>query len=159
MPVGLPPFQALLDDHADDVLRFLAACVGPGEADDCFQETFIAALRAYPRLRRGSNVRSWLLTIAHRKAIDAHRARGRRPVPVADAGAGSAVADSGERDGDPAGLWHEVGALPQRQRAAVALRFVCDFSYRDIGRAIGCTEPAARRNVHEGLKRLREGRT
>ena len=157
--MGPPPFQALLDDHADDVLRFLVACVGPHEADDCFQETFVAALRAYPRLRRGSNVRAWLLTIAHRKAIDAHRARGRRPVPVADAGSHSTMEGPGERDGDDAGLWHDVGALPQRQRAAVALRFVCDFSYRDIGRAIGCTEPAARRNVYEGLERLREGRT
>ena len=84
--MGIPPFQTLLDEHRDDVYRFLVASVGPTEADDCFQETFIAALRAYPRLRDASNLRSWVLTIAHRKAIDAHRGRKRRAVPVEDVG-------------------------------------------------------------------------
>src|SRR5204863_311008 len=82
--VTLPPFQRVPDEHRDDVHRFLMASAGPNEADDAFQETFIAALRAYPRLRPDSNVRGWLLTIAHRKAVDAHRARGRRAVPVAE---------------------------------------------------------------------------
>src|SRR5205823_13977880 len=83
MSVALPPFQRLLDAYAEDVYGFLHATVGATEADDCFQDTFLAALRAYPRLQHGDNLRSWLLTIAHRKAIDAHLARGRRDVPVA----------------------------------------------------------------------------
>src|SRR5204862_7003487 len=70
MSVALPPFQRLLDTYAEDVYGFLHATVGATEADDCFQDTFLAALRAYPRLRHGDNLRSWLLTIAHRKAID-----------------------------------------------------------------------------------------
>src|SRR5262249_37750138 len=81
---GPPPFQRFLDSHRDAVWRFLVASVGPAEAEDCFQETFIAALRAYPRLRPRSNLRAWVLTIAHRKALDAHRARARRAQPVAD---------------------------------------------------------------------------
>ena len=80
----LPPFQRFLDAHRDDVLRFLVASVGRHDADDAFQETFLSALRAYPRLRPDSNLRGWVLTIAHRKAIDVHRARGRNPVPVAE---------------------------------------------------------------------------
>ena len=110
MAVRLPPFQALLDEHRDDVYRFLVASLGRDEADDCFQETFISALRAYPRLRDASNLRSWLFTIAHRKAIDAHRARARRAVPVeevpeqADAG-GSCL------NGEPE-LWRAVRGLP-----------------------------------------------
>ena len=84
MGVSLPPFQAFLDAHRDDVYGFLVAAAGPDQADDCFQETFVSALRAYPRLRRGSNLRAWILTIAHRKALDAHRSRARRPLPVAD---------------------------------------------------------------------------
>src|SRR3954465_15839064 len=79
---SLPPFQALLDEHGSDVLGFLVASVGPHDAEDCFQETFIAALRAYPRLQHTGNLRSWLLTIAHRKAIDPPRGRGRRAVPA-----------------------------------------------------------------------------
>ena len=76
--MALPPFQALIDQHRDDIYRFLRASVGPNDADDCFQETFISALRAYPRLRGDSNLRGWLFTIAHRQALDPHRARGRR---------------------------------------------------------------------------------
>src|SRR5881275_2066051 len=68
----LPPFQRFLEDHRDDVWRFLVAAVGRTDADDCFQETFMAAMRAYPRLRAGGpdhNLRAWVLTIAHRKAL------------------------------------------------------------------------------------------
>ena len=153
MGVRLPPFQALLDDHRDDVYRFLVASLGRQEADDCFQETFIAALRAYPRLRDASNLRSWLFTIAHRKAIDAHRARSRRAVPVEEV---PERADAGGigLNGEPE-LWRAVRGLPAKQRAAVLHRYVNDLAYADIGRVMGCSEDAARRSVHEGLKKLR----
>jgi RNA polymerase sigma factor (sigma-70 family) len=153
MGVRLPPFQALLDEHRDDVYRFLVASLGRDEADDCFQETFIAALRAYPRLRDGSNLRSWLFTIAHRKAIDSHRARGRRAVPVEEV---PERADAGgvELNGEPE-LWRAVRGLPSKQRSAVLHRYVNDLAYADIGQVMGCSEEAARRSVHEGLKKLR----
>lgn len=149
----LPPFQALLDEHRDDVYRFLVASLGRDEADDCFQETFISALRAYPRLRDASNLRSWLFTIAHRKAIDAHRARARRAVPVEEV---PERADASGRalNGEPE-LWRAVRGLPAKQRAAVLHRYVNDLAYVDIGRVMGCSEGAARRSVHEGLKKLR----
>jgi RNA polymerase sigma factor (sigma-70 family) len=155
MSVRLPPFQALLDDHRDDVYRFLVASLGREEADDCFQETFIAALRAYPRLRDASNLRSWLFTIAHRKAIDAHRARARRAVPVEEV---PEQADAGGigLNGEPE-LWRAVRGLPSKQRAAVLHRYVNDLAYADIGQVMGCSEEAARRSVHEGLKKLRTG--
>jgi RNA polymerase sigma factor (sigma-70 family) len=151
---NLPPFQQLLERHQGDVLGFLIASVGPQEAEDCFQETFLAALRAYPRLEDDSNLRGWLLTIAHRKAIDHHRARGRRPTPVGDP---PEVADRRMAPGqkETTGIWRFVAALPPKQRSAVALRFACDLPHRDIAVALGTSEEAARRNVHEGIKRLR----
>ncbi len=149
----LPPFQALLDEHRDDVYRFLVASLGRDEADDCFQETFISALRAYPRIRDASNLRSWLFTIAHRKAIDAHRARGRRALPVEEV---PEQADDGGvgLNGEPE-LWRAVRGLPTKQRAAVLHRYVNDLAYADIGQVMGCSEDAARRSVHEGLTKLR----
>lgn len=147
----LPPFQSLLDEHSGDVLGFLIASVGPQDAEDCFQETFLAAIRAYPRLDDDRNLRGWLLTIAHRKAIDHHRARKRRPDPV---GVAPGVADR-DRDHDK-GIWSAVATLPPKQRTAVALRFACDMPHRTIAETLGGSEEAARRNVHEGLKRLRE---
>lgn len=155
MTVGLPPFQRFLDANRDAVWRFLVSSVGPVEADDCFQETFIAALRAYPRLRADSDLRAWVLTIAHRKSLDAHRARGRRAVPVDDL----AVADgpvSASPESTDQGLWSAVAELPARQRSAVVLRYVADLPHRDIAVAIGCSEDAARRSLHEGLVKLRK---
>ena len=148
---GPPPFQLFLNANREEVWRFLASSVGPVDADDCFQETFIAALRAYPKLRDGSNLRAWVLTIAARKAIDAHRARTRRAVPVPE----PAVIDG--RRSDPAAepddaLWSAVQELPDAQRVAVVLRYVGDLAHRDIAEAIGCSEDAARRSLHEGLR-------
>lgn len=153
MAVRLPPFQALLDEHRDGVYRFLVASVGRDDADDCFQETFISALRAYPRLKDTSNLRAWLFTIAHRKAIDAHRARSRRAVPVEEVPERPARAEV-PPNGEPE-LWSAVRDLPGKQRAAVLHRYVNDLAYGDIGQVMGCSEEAARRSVHEGLKKLR----
>ncbi|HMD51076.1 MAG TPA: sigma-70 family RNA polymerase sigma factor [Solirubrobacteraceae bacterium] len=151
----LPPFQRFLDGHRDEVWRFLVSSVGPTEAEDCFQETFISALSAYPRLRADSNLRAWVLTIAHRKAIDCHRARARRALPVAEPDGPDPHPhhSAAERDEQ---LWDAVGALPTRQRAAVVLRFVADLPHREIAVAIGCSEEAARRSLHEGLLKLRK---
>lgn len=146
------PFQRFLDDHRDDVWRFLVASVGRQDADDCFQETFLSAMRAYPQLRSDSNHRAWVLTIAHRKAMDHFRARKRRAVPVEELPEipvhdGLAVHDEA--------TWEQVHSLPPKQRGAVLLRYAGDLSYAEIGVALGCTEGAARRNVFEGLGKLR----
>jgi RNA polymerase sigma factor (sigma-70 family) len=152
MSVKLPPFQALLDEHRADVYRFLVATAGPAEADDCFQETWIAALRAYPRLRRGDNLRAWLFRIAQNKSIDAHRARGRRAVPVAAVPERAAPPAA---DGEPE-LWERVRELPEKQRTAVFCRSVLGMPYEELAVLLQSSEDAARRNVHEGLKRLKE---
>lgn len=142
----------LLDRHADEVLGLLRGAVGRADADDCFQETFLAALRAYPKLRHGDNLRGWLFTIAHRKAVDHHRANGRRPLPVAEVE--EIAAEATERRDDE--IWAAVAELPAKQRAAVALRFTGDLPHREIADALGCSQEAARRSLHEGLKRLRK---
>ena len=130
---ALPPFQTLLDEHAAEVLAVLRGAVGRIDADDAFQETFLAALRAYPRLR------------------DDHRARGRRPLPVAE------VAEEAVSDPEPDdGLWEAVAALPPKQRAAVTLRYASDLPHAEIAAALGSSPEAARRSLHEGLKKLRK---
>lgn len=148
----LPPFQRFLDEHRADVYRFLVAAAGPSEAEDCFQETFLAALRAYPRLRDASNLRGWILTVAHRKAMDAHRARARRADPVDEVPDRPATPAT---EPDPA-LWAAVRELPPGQRGAILLRFVADLPYAQIGRTLGCAEDAARQRVREGLRTLKE---
>ena len=144
--VKLPPFQLLLDRHSGELFRFLSASVGPVDAEDAFQDTFLSALRAYPKLRDASNLRAWLFQIAHRKALDVHRARGRNPIPVEQV---PEVAVSVGGDAEPA-LWRAVRRLPDKQRTAVFLRFAADLDYAQIGQALSCSEPAARQNVRGG---------
>ena len=148
----LPPFQKLIDAHGRDVHRLLISLVGREDADDCYQETWLAALRAYPRLRDARNLRSWLLTIAHRKAIDHLRARRRVPALVGELP--DRAAPPGAEPADEA-LWRRVRELPDKQRTALALRYVADASYTEISVVMQTSQEAARRSVHEGLKRLR----
>ena len=150
---ALPPFQTLIDEHAADVMAVLRGAVGRADAEDCFQETFLAALRAYPKLGDGRNLRGWLITIAHRKAIDHHRASG----PAAAAGRRGRARCAVERPAEPDdGIWELVGALPPKQRAAVTLRYASDLPHAEIAAALGCSPEAARRSLHEGMKRLRK---
>jgi RNA polymerase sigma factor (sigma-70 family) len=153
--VKLPPFQALLDAHRADVYRFLVATAGPADADDAFQETWIAALRAYPKLGRADNLRAWLFRIAQNKAIDAHRANARRAIPVA-AVPERASPPPGAAAGSEPELWARLRELPRKQRTAVFCRAVLGMPYAELAVLLESSEDAARRNVHEGLKRLRE---
>lgn len=149
----LPPFQRLLDDHAQELHRFLVASVGPTDAEDCLQETLLSALRAYPRLRHADNLRAWLYTIAHRKATDTVRSRQRHRAGDLD-GVTDRLASPAHRLPDD-GLWNSVRALPPKQRAALVHRYVFDLAYREVGARMGISEEAARQNVSAGLRRLR----
>lgn len=151
--MSLPPFERVVAEHGPAVLRFCVSQAGSTRGEDVFQEAMLSALRAYGQLRDPGAVRSWLFSIAARKAVDAHRARVRAPVPVED------VPEPNVGDGTPEprddALWARVRALPAKQRQAVALRYVADLSHAEIAAALGTSEAAARRNVFEGLRRLR----
>jgi RNA polymerase sigma factor (sigma-70 family) len=149
---GLPPFERVVSEHGPAVLRFCAAQVGPARAEDCFQETMLAALRAYDGLRDPPAIRAWLLSIAARKAIDEHRAHARAPQPTGDV---DALAGGEHAPGGHETLWEHVRALPAQQRRAVTLRYRADLTHAEIAAVMQTSEPAARRNVFEGLKRLR----
>jgi RNA polymerase sigma factor (sigma-70 family) len=154
----LPPFEAFLEANRTLVYRYLVAAVGPVDADDVFQETFLAALRAYPRCTEPERLDRWVLRIASRKAIDHHRATARRPVPVA------APPDRAASGGDPAaeGLTATAEAvrdLPSRQRDAVAYRHVLGLSVAETASLMGTTEDAVRANAYQGIKKLKERAT
>ena len=106
-----PPFEAVVCAHSQMVLRVCRAVVGADDAEDAWTETFLAALSAYPSLPPDANVEAWLVTIAHRKAIDLVKARGRRAVPVDDVP--NVPSSLGVVDLDQAALWAAVKTLPQ----------------------------------------------
>ena len=149
----LPPFERLVELHGPALLRFCAARVGPDRADDCFQETMLAALRAYAEVREEGAVRGWLFSIAARKAVDSHRAAAKVPQAMEDIEAVGGAKEPAYRD---AALWARVGRLPDKQRQAVTLRYRGDLSHREIAAVMETSEESARRNVFEGLARLRK---
>jgi RNA polymerase sigma factor (sigma-70 family) len=151
--MDLPPFQALFEDNRTDVYAFLVALVGSQDAEDCWQETWLSALRSYPKLKDSSNLRSWVMTIAHRKALDALRRRRRRE-PQLSAEVPDAASEPSS-DHEPV-LWALLRRLPPKQRSAVFLRVVGDMKYVEVASIMDCSEDAARQSARQGLNKLRE---
>ena len=147
----MQPFEAIVAEHGPVVMRVCRALLGPVEADDAWSETFLAALRAYPGLRPGSNVRGWLVTIAHNRSIDQLRAHNPAPLPAPEVSNGF---ESGPEPPDTE-LHAALAALPFKQRGAVVYRYLADLSYDDVAGLLECSPAAARRNAADGIASLR----
>lgn len=149
----MTPFEQIVSDHGPTVLRVCRAVLGTADAEDAWSETFLAALTAYPSLPAGSNIEAWLVTIAHRKAIDVTRGRNRRAVPMGE------IPDRPARSGRPENwdgdLWAALAALPLAQRTAVAYHYLAGLPYRDVADITGGSADAARRAAADGIKALR----
>jgi RNA polymerase sigma factor (sigma-70 family) len=159
---GKPPFETVVSAHGSTVLRVCRAVLGPADADDAWSETFLSALKAYPDLPADANVEAWLVTIAHRKAIDVTRAAARRAIPVADtpdpppgapdtrgpdAGGRGLVADDD--------LAEAITRLPAKQKQAVAYHYLAGLPYADVAAILGGSTEAARRAAADGVATLR----
>src|SRR5215470_934649 len=148
------PFERIVEEHGGTVLRVCRVLLGAHDAEDAWSETFLAALRAYPDLPDDANAEAWLVTIAHRKAIDVIRARRRQPAPAGDLPeTPTTLGLPGASDGD---LWQAVAALPDKQRQAVAYHYVAGLAYAEIADILGGTTDAARRAAADGVKNLRK---
>ena len=148
------PFEDVVAEHGATVLRVCRAVLGPVDADDAWSETFLSALRAYPDLPADANAESWLVTIAHRRAIDVARARSRRPVPTDRVPERPAAgADPADRDD---AVWSALQRLPGKQRHAVAYHYIAGLPYAEIAELIGNSPDAARRAAADGIKTLRK---
>lgn len=148
-----PPFEELVAEHGPTVLRVCRAVLGPADAEDAWSETFLAALDAYPRLRPNSNIEAWLVTIAHRKALDHVRARSRRPIPTDTLP--EPPADEGRPGDRESGLWEALEALPLKQRQTIAYHYLAEMPYARVARIVGGSEDAARRAAADGMATLR----
>lgn len=154
------PFESVVADHGATVLRVCRAVVGTVDADDAWSETFLSALAAYPSLPADANLEAWLVTIAHRKAIDITRARSRRPSPHANLP--ERIGPSNPVVGTDPELVKAVSSLPPKQRQAVAYHYLAGLPYAEISVIVGSTAEAVRRAAADGiatLRRLHEHRT
>jgi RNA polymerase sigma factor (sigma-70 family) len=150
--VSLPPFDDVVTEHGRTVLRVCRALLPLPDAEDAAADALLAAMQAYPRLRPDSDVKAWLVTIAHRKTLDILRRRARHAVPVAELPEHAARAEPAVPDQS---LWDAVRKLPVGQRRAVAYHYVADLPYAEIAALMGTSEAAARRSAADGIKTLR----
>jgi len=154
-PAPRVPFEAVVAEHGPTVMRVCRAILDPVDADDAWVDTFVSAMRAYPDLAPGSNVRGWLVTIAHNRAIDVARAARRRPVPTAAITEEPVVTAQDTATPADGALRAALDALGDKQRAAVVHRHLADLPYPEIARPMDISEAAARRNASDGIANLR----
>jgi len=147
-----PPFENVIAQHGATVLRVVRAVLGHPDADDAWSETFLAAMKAYPDLTADANVEAWLVTIAHRKAIDITRATARRAIPVPDTPDRPSPSHADEPHLE---LTEAVAALPPKQRQAVAYHYLAGLPYADIATLLDSSAAAARRAAADGIATLR----
>jgi RNA polymerase sigma factor (sigma-70 family) len=149
---GKPTFETVVAEHGSTILRVCRAVLGPNDADDAWSETFLSALKAYPDLPAGANIEAWLVTIAHRKAIDVARSTARRATPVAD------LPEAGSRpsaDTDKLDLAGLLARLPPKQKRAVAYHYLAGLPYAEVAEILGGSTDAARRAAADGIASLR----
>jgi RNA polymerase sigma factor (sigma-70 family) len=147
-----PPFEAVVDQYGATVLRVCRAVLGSVDADDAWSETFLSALKAYPELPGDANVEAWLVTIAHRKAIDVTRSAARRAIPTDELPDAPTAPAADQRDLD---LTAALGRLPAKQKQAVAYHYLADLPYNDVAAILGGSVEAARRAAADGIATLR----
>jgi RNA polymerase sigma factor (sigma-70 family) len=145
------PFETVVCDHGPTVLRVCRAVVGPIDADDAWSDTFLAAMKAYQDLPADANVEAWLVTIAHRKAIDITRARSRHAIPT-DTVPETPTAAHHDRDDD---LADALERLPNKQKQALAYHYLAGLPYADVASILGGSTDAARRAAADGIAALR----
>jgi RNA polymerase sigma-70 factor (ECF subfamily) len=144
----LPPFWLLVENHADELLRYARRLSGD-DAEDIVQEAFLRGLRSYPSLKHGDHLRAWLFRITTTTAFD-HSGK-QREVPVAEV-----RGEVFEHSYDDGAFESIIESLSDANRDALRLRFVEDLAYDDIARKLGCSAAAARRRVSTAIGSLRE---
>lgn len=144
----LPPFWSLVENHADELLRYARRLSGD-DAEDIVQEAFLRGLRSYPSLKHGDHLRAWLFRITTTTAFD-HSGR-QREIPVAEL-----KGETFEPSYDDGAFESIIEFLSDANRDALRLRFVEDLTYDDIASKLGCSPAAARRRVSTAIRSLRE---
>jgi RNA polymerase sigma factor (sigma-70 family) len=146
-----PPFERVVEEHGLLVWRVCRGLLDQHDAEDAWSETFLSAMGAWARFE--GNVAGWLTTIAHRKAIDVLRARGRSPVPTDELP--ERASEVGVPEGRDLDLWAALALLPPRQRTAVVSHHLGGLPFAEVAALNDTTETAARKAASDGVQRLR----
>jgi RNA polymerase sigma-70 factor (ECF subfamily) len=162
MAIAKPDFETLAETHSREIYYYLWRMLGDEQdAEDCLQDAFLRAYRAYARLNGDANTRAWLYKIATNTALTQIRKRSQREnrtsaTTLEQVSSGMNVGTQVEEKLSLKAVHSAVQALPHKQRAALMMRKYQELSYAEIGRALDSSEESARANVYQALKKLRE---
>ncbi len=134
----------------------------PALAEEVSQEVLVDVWRQAPRFdRTRGSAMAWVLTMAHRRAVD----RVRREESQADRAARAAampvdehdvVVDQVERSWDAARVRHALGGLTGPQREAIQLAFFDGYTHQEVAGVLGIPLGTAKTRIRDGLIRLRD---
>ena len=155
-------FETLIERYGEEIYRYLWRMFGDSsQAQDCLQDSYLRAYKAFGRLKADSNERAWLYTIATNTARTALKKRGKQWQSESELYSNLSQENVGvleriEQKEELADIYIAVMALPIKQRAALMMRKYQEMDYEEIGQALKCTPESARANVYQALRKLRK---
>jgi RNA polymerase sigma-70 factor, ECF subfamily len=153
-------FEQIYDEHVDVVFRYVYYKVSDKDvAEDLTAEVFSKAWERIDRFQwRNVPVQHWLLTIARNMVIDFYRSRRRPTSPIDELVEAASDDPSPEdyvaRDLDVETLGRALAKLPDEQRDVLLLRFIEDYSHKDVATVLGKSVVAVRQIQVRALKAL-----
>ncbi len=156
-------FELLIDQHQSMVFSLALRMTGDrGLAEELTQDVLLELDRNLERMRSGDHVRFWLRQVTMHRAVDALRRKNRRHpgwnegkwidleeshgLPLDSLASGNAITRE---------LEQMMGALPERQRAAILLRYQEDMTPEEIAATLRAPVATVKSHLQRGLKTLR----
>ena len=162
-------FQQLFDGYKKRVINYCYRFSGNHAiAEELAQETFIRVYRGASRYRPKAKFSTWLFKIAtnvclnelrkplYRNKIESIDQEGDERSEIQDKNRHAADEDLANNETQMM-VRNAIKMLPEKQRAAILLRIEEEFSYKEIGKQIGCRENHVRILIHrarEGIKEI-----
>jgi RNA polymerase sigma-70 factor (sigma-E family) len=154
---GALDFERWVAERSDALLRFAYVLTGDANlAEDAVQDALTAACARWARVSRADNPEAYVKRMIVNAHISWWRRFRRREAPAAEPVRAMPAAPDGSVDrAEAEAVWALCATLPDRQRAAVVLRFYEELPYAEIGVLLHCAEATARSSVHRALATLK----
>jgi RNA polymerase sigma-70 factor (sigma-E family) len=154
---GALDFEVWVTEKADALLRFAYVLTGDSSlAEDAVQDALTTACARWGKVSSADDPEAYVKRMVVNAHISWWRRFRRREAPVPEpVRTARAVGDGTAVRAEAAAVWDLCATLPDKQRAAVVLRFYEELSYAEIGQLLHCAEATARSHVHRALAALK----
>jgi RNA polymerase sigma-70 factor (sigma-E family) len=154
---GALDFEQFVTERAPALLRFAYVLTGDVSlAEDAVQDALTTACARWGRVSRADDPEAYVKRMVVNAHISWWRRVRRREAPAAEpTRTAPPTVDGSAARADAEAIWALCATLPDRQRAAVVLRFYEELSYAEIAVLLRCAEATARSHVHRALASLK----